>query len=94
MIYGDMASYILSFRGLSPWYGTEWKSQELGRACINFVSNHGIVANNPKRRGSDECMQAVGSTHSRGVAEVMFSESVFRHSKGLTILRRGVGRHH
>ena len=64
---------ILSFRGLSPWYGTGRKLQELGRACINSMSNR-IAANNPQRRGSSEQMQAVGPTHSRGVAEVMLSE--------------------
>jgi len=73
MIYSAMARDILSFRGLSPWYGTAWKLQELGRACINSGSNR-IAVNNPERRVSSEQMQAVGPTHSRGVAEVMLSE--------------------
>jgi len=72
-VYTAKARYILSFRGLSPWYGTARKLQELGRACINSGSNR-IAANNPQRRGSRERVQAVGPTHSRGVAEVMLSE--------------------
>lgn len=74
IIYTAMVRDILSFRGLSPWYGTEWKLQEPGRACINAGFNR-IVANNPKRRGRSERMQAVGPTHSRGVVGVMPGES-------------------
>jgi hypothetical protein len=93
MIYSVMVSYISSFRGLSPWYGTAWKSQELGRACINS-GNIRIVANDPERRGRGESVQAVGPTHSRGVAGVMASESLSWHSKGLAILRKGKGIHY
>jgi hypothetical protein len=82
----------LSLRGLSHWYGIARKPQELGRACIS--SHRGIVANNPKRRGRSEDMQAVGLTHSRGVIGVMPDESFIRHSKGLAILCKGEGKHY
>ena len=82
----------LSLRGLSHWYGIARKSQELGRAWI--ISHRGIVANNPKRRGRSEDMQAVGLTHSRGVIGVMPDESLIRHSKGLAILCKGEGKHY
>ncbi len=91
-IYCDMVSDILSFRGPSPWYGIAWKSQELGRACINSCS--AIAVNNPERRGRSENMQAVGLTHSRGVTGVMPCEPFARHSKGLAILRKGEEKHY
>jgi hypothetical protein len=100
-IYTAKARDISSFRGLSPWYGTARKLQELGRACINSSSNR-IAANNPKRRGSSEHTQAVGPTHSRGVAEVMLSESTLDTRRGwqyyvktkgdIIDFRRGVGK--
>jgi hypothetical protein len=92
MIYTDMVRFKLSLRGLSPWYGIEWKLQELGRACISSFRR--IVANNPERRGSSENMQAVGLTHSRGVIGVMPDEPEKRHSKGLAILRKGKEKHY
>jgi len=60
-------------RGLRPWYGIAWKLQELGRACM-FPGNTRIIAVNPERRGCDDDTQAVGLTHSRGVADVTVSE--------------------
>ena len=92
MIYTDMVRCKLSLRGLSPWYGIARKSQELGRACINFPS--GIAVNTPERRGASENMQAVGLTHSRGVIGVMPGEPIIRHSKGLAILRKGEEKHY
>lgn len=68
------ARCVPSFRGLSPWYGTARKSQEPGRAWVNS-RRIGIVISDPKRRVSGESTQAVGPTHSRGVAGVMSGES-------------------
>jgi len=93
MIYTDKVRCKSFFRGLNPWYGTEWISQELGRACISFRES-GIVASNPKRGGSGEAIQAVGLTHSRGITEVMPCEPFNRHSKGLAILRKGKAKHY
>ncbi len=90
--YTVMVRYILSLRGLSHWYGIGWKSQELGRACINFYI--GIAINNSERRGSSERVQAVGLTHIRGVIGVMSDEPVKRHSKGLAILCKGEVKHY
>ena len=92
MSYTDMVRCISSLRGLSPWYGIERKSQELGRACMK--SNSGIAVNNPERRGHSENMQAVGLTHSRGVTGVMPCEPLIWHSKGLAILRKGEEKHY
>ena len=79
-IYFAMARGISLSRGLRPWYGIGWKLQELGRACI-FPVVCRIAVNNPERRGIGDAMQAVGLTHSRGVAGVMPSE--FRLSETL-----------
>ena len=73
MIYLAMVRGVLLSRGLRPWYGIAWKLQELGRACL-FLIKIRIVANNPERRGCGEDIQAVGLTHSRGVADVTVSE--------------------
>ena len=73
-IYFVMVSYISLSRGLRPWYGIAWKLQELGRACI-VPERYRIAVNNPERRGNGDDMQAVGLTHSRGVTDVMVSES-------------------
>jgi len=70
----DTARNHSLFRGLRPWYDIEWKLQELGRP--NWFSVYGISADNSKRRGSGEDQLGVGLTHSRGVAEVMFCESL------------------
>ncbi len=56
---------IRLFRGLSPWYDSERKSQELGRPGI-FPGR--ISADNPKRKESGKEMPGVGLTHSRGAA--------------------------
>ena len=91
--YTEMVRCKLSLRGLSPWYGIVRKSQELGRACISSRISR-IVATNPERRGRDECVQAVGLTHSRGVVGVMPGEPLRGHSKGLAVLRKGEEKHY
>ncbi len=92
MANAAMVRYMPPFRGLSPWYGIEWRSQELGRACLNSLM--WIASTNSKRRERSEPRQAVGLAHSRGVVRVMPSESYFRHSKGLAILCKGKGQHY
>ncbi len=92
MSYSDKVSDSLSLRGLSHWYGIVWRSQELGRACINFSKR--IAVNDLKKRGSSERIQAVGLTHSRGVIGVMPDEPFLRHSKGLAILCKGKEQHY
>ena len=54
------------FRGPSPRYGYEWRSQELGRP--EWFPGNGVSADNPKRRGSGNDHAGVGPVHSRGVA--------------------------
>ncbi len=73
MIYFVMVRDILHSRGLSPWYGITRKLQELGRACV-FPGTARIIANKPERRVCEDGAQAVGLTHSRGVADVTVSE--------------------
>lgn len=73
MYLGKVRDMSLS-RGRSPWYGIEWKLQELGRAWL-FLDDVWIIAKkNPERRGCNDDNQAVGLTHSRGVADAMVSE--------------------
>ena len=92
MIYFVMVRNRLLFRGLSPWYDIEWNQQELGRPST--LPTIRIFANNQKMGGCEDGLLGVGSIHSRGVAEVMFCESVSQgHSKGLTLICKGKGRH-
>ena len=74
MIHFDKARDVLLSRGLRPWYGIERKLQELGRACLFLVVSQ-IAADNLKKKVCGDDNQAVGLTHSRGVADVMVSES-------------------
>ena len=78
------------YRGLSPWYGVEWKSQKLGRS--KQLSHQRIFANNPKRRGSRNGCMEVGLLRSRGVIGVMPYESN-AHSKGAAVVCRGEVKH-
>jgi len=83
-IYFVMARGISLSRGLRPWYGIVWKLQELGRACI-VLERVRIAVNNLERRGRGDVMQAVGLTHSRGVAGVMLCEfRIFGTLKGVS----------
>jgi len=51
-------------------------------------------ADNQKMEECGDGILGVGSIHSRGVAEVMFCEFVSQgHSKGLTLICKGNGRH-
>lgn len=63
----DMVRCKFLSRGLRQWYGIERKLQELGRACL-FQGRPLIGANNLKKRGCSDDKQAVGLTHSKGVA--------------------------
>jgi len=85
-----MVRNLSLYRGLSPQYGVEWKSQELGRS--KQFSRKRIFTNNLKKRGSENDCLEVGLLRSRGVAEVMFCESK-AHSKGAAVVCRGKGKH-
>jgi len=78
-------------RGLRPWHDSERKYQELGRPCMFHPDRKGrtcclrqrthipvrvVVMRNNRRGRKREGMQGVGSTHIRGVAEVMFCEAI------------------
>lgn len=79
------------YRGLSPQYGVEWKSQKLGRS--KQFSRERIFANNLKKKGSeDDCLE-VGLLRSRGVIGVIPYESSGAHSKGAAVVCRGKGKH-
>ena len=78
------------YRGLSPWYGVEWKSQKLGRS--KQLSRKRISANNLKMRGSGNGCLEVGLLRSRGVIGVMPYESK-AHSKGAALVCRGEMKH-
>lgn len=78
------------YRGLSPWYGVEWKSQKLGRS--KQLSHQRIFANNLKRRESEDGRLEVGLLRSRGVIGVMPYESN-AHSKGAALVCRGEVKH-
>ena len=78
------------YRGLSPWYGVEWKSQKLGRS--KQLSRQRIFANNLKKRGSEDGRLEVGLLRSRGVIGVMSYESN-AHSKGAALVCRGEVKH-
>lgn len=86
----DKARRHSLFRGLSPRYDIEKKLQELGRPIL--LSRSRITAYNLKRRGSGKDRIGVGLIHSRGVAGIITCETK-GHSKGLTLLRRGEGKH-
>ena len=92
MIYFVLVRDRLLFRGLSPWYDIEWNLQELGRPSL--FPEIRIFATNQEMRECGDGILGVGSTHIRGVAGVMFCESVSQgHSKGLTLICKGKGRH-
>ena len=67
------------YRGLSPQYGVEWKSQKLGRS--KQFSRERIFANNLKKRGSGNGCLEVGLLRSRGVIGVMPYERSDAHSR-------------
>lgn len=79
------------YRGLSPQYGVEWKSQKLGRS--KQLSHERIFADNLKKKGSGNGCLEVGLLRSRGVIGVMPYESIDAHSKGVAVVCRGEGRH-
>ena len=85
----DMARCGLLFRGLRPWYGIEWKSQELGRPGL--LPGRRIFADNLKKRGCRKGNTGVGLTHSRGVAGVIPCASE-THSKGTAVICKGEGK--
>jgi hypothetical protein len=85
-----MVRNLALYRGLSPWYGVEWKSQKLGRS--NQFSRKRIFANNLKKRESGNGGLEVGLLRSRGVIGVMPYER-FAHSKGAAVIWRGEGIH-
>ena len=79
------------YRGLSPQYGVEWKSQKLGRS--KQFSRERIFANNLKKRVSgNDCLE-VGLLRSRGVVGVMPYEGSDAYSKGAAVVCRGEGKH-
>ena len=79
------------YRGLSPQYGVEWKSQKLGRS--KQFSRERIFANNLKKKESGNGCLEVGLLRSRGAIGVMPYESSDAHSKGAAVVCRGKGRH-
>lgn len=92
MGHTDEARGATLSRGLRPWYGIEWKLQELGRPGKLPVS--GISANNQKMRGCRDGLSGVGLTHIRGVIGVMPDASKSEgHSKGLALVCQGDGIH-
>lgn len=89
---GDaMVRHLFLSRSLSPWYGNECNSHELGRS--NLLSRKRIFANNLKRRECKEGKLEVGLLRSRGVTGVMFCEGMKAHSKGAAVICRGRGQH-
>lgn len=85
-----MVRNLSLYRGLSPQYGVEWKSQKLGRS--KQFSRERIFANNLKKKGSGNGCLEVGLLRSRGVIGVMPYASN-AHSKGAAVVCRGEGRH-
>lgn len=85
-----MVKSLSLYRGLSPQYGVEWKSQKLGRS--KQFSRERIFANNLKKKESGNDCVEVGLLRSRGVIGVMPYESN-AHSKGAAIVCRGEGKH-
>jgi hypothetical protein len=91
-IYVVLVRDRLLFRGLRPWYDIGRKLQELGRPCLLLGDR--TFANNQEKRECGEGKQGVGSTHSRGVVSLTGDELDSQgHSKGLTLLCKGKGRH-
>jgi hypothetical protein len=86
-----MVRNLSLYRGLSPQYGVERKSQKLGRSKQFFREK--IFTDNPKRKGSGNGCLEVGLLRSRGVIGVMPYESCNAHSKGAAVVCRGEGRH-
>ena len=79
------------YRGLSPQYGVEGKSQKLGRS--KQFSRERIFANNLKKKESgNDCLE-VGLLRIRGVIGVMPYENRNVHSKGAAVVCRGEGRY-
>ena len=87
----EMVRNLSLYRGLSPQYGVERKSQKLGRS--KQFSRERISANNLKKRGGgNDCLE-VGLLCSRGVMGVMSHERRNSHSKRAAVVCRGEGRH-
>src|SRR6266480_537278 len=68
------------YRGLRPGHGIKGLCGNLGDPERSSVM--GVVADNPKRRGSHEDALEVGPTHSRGVVRVI-------PGAGMRLTRRG-----
>jgi hypothetical protein len=86
-----MVRNLFLYRGLSPQYGVEWKSQKLGRS--KQFSRERIFANNLKKKESgNDCLE-VGLLRIRGVIGVMPYENSNVHSKGAAVVWRGEGRY-
>jgi len=95
MLEGNNSRFVkaknLNFsRSLRPWYGITWNVQKLGRS--NVFPQQRVFANNLKRRGCENDRLEVGLTHSRGVIEVTFYESI-THSKGSAFRCRRLVKH-
>lgn len=87
----NMVSDLISSRGLSPRYGCERISMELGR--FKYFSYKGIGANNPKRKEGVEEYLEVGLSHNKGVAGVTTCAAKKSHLKVTTLFCRGRGKH-
>lgn len=87
----EMVRNLSLYRGLSPQYGVEWKSQKLGRS--KQFSRERIFANNLKKRESENDCLEVGLLRTRGVIGVMPYENSNVHSKEAAVVCRGEGRH-
>src|SRR5271157_3054972 len=79
------AGSILLSRGLRPWYGVEWKSQELERPSL--FRNKPVSANNQEMRECGKDRLGVGLIHSSDEA------GNDRGAKGLALICKGDGTH-